>query len=387
MEIGNRPLFSTEKEEIMEIYKKIKTYFPNVKIKEKTDYLGIGMDGYHLICYFTVRENSIFVKFKNLRQISIFDYVSVKEDMEKAIHLFKTQDLRLKKRISQDRSANAPLPSSPQQSEAPLISLPLSPRWERIYVTYESIKASFPEENLLLSFDGCSRRLKNALYRSHILTVKDLFALSAPEVASIHYLGVNCFDELCNYLSFLSVNGMAAQIPTAISEDAQERGRKIQFILEVRANFLSPPDPLLKKNEKTLDEYRDIYKRILQQISNAIKLKLHPREASILISRFGIGETAKTLEEIGLMHSLTRERVRQLIVKSIRKLKYVRTSSQEFLETEYEKACLISEVESISLNKFVAYMHLEAASSSLIQFISEAYFKKELPTSSSKSLC
>ena len=105
------------------------------------------------------------------------------------------------------------------------------------------------------------------------------------------------------------------------------------------------------------------------------------------MSRFGIGETAKTLEEIGLMHSLTRERVRQLIVKSIRKLKYVRTSSQEFLETEYEKVCLISEVESISLNKFVAYMHLEAASSSLIQFISEAYFKKELPTSSSKSLC
>jgi RNA polymerase primary sigma factor len=49
--------------------------------------------------------------------------------------------------------------------------------------------------------------------------------------------------------------------------------------------------------------------------------QLTPREADILRKFFGIGVPEKTLEEIGIEFNLTRERVRQIKEKAIRKLK------------------------------------------------------------------
>lgn len=47
---------------------------------------------------------------------------------------------------------------------------------------------------------------------------------------------------------------------------------------------------------------------------------LAPRERDILIRAFGIGCPEKTLEEIGTEFNLTRERVRQIKEKAIRKM-------------------------------------------------------------------
>ena len=50
---------------------------------------------------------------------------------------------------------------------------------------------------------------------------------------------------------------------------------------------------------------------------------LAPREAEIVRMRFGIGfEKDYTLEEIGGYFSITRERVRQIEAKALRKLKH-----------------------------------------------------------------
>ncbi len=57
---------------------------------------------------------------------------------------------------------------------------------------------------------------------------------------------------------------------------------------------------------------------------NACKLieTLPPREASILKLRFGLGEEGeKTLEEVGKMFKVSRERIRQLENKALRKLR------------------------------------------------------------------
>ena len=48
---------------------------------------------------------------------------------------------------------------------------------------------------------------------------------------------------------------------------------------------------------------------------------LTPREADIIRKFFGIGVPEKTLEEIGIEFHLTRERVRQIKEKAIRRLK------------------------------------------------------------------
>ena len=50
---------------------------------------------------------------------------------------------------------------------------------------------------------------------------------------------------------------------------------------------------------------------------------LAPREARVLRMRFGIGERAnRTLEEVGADFEVTRERIRQIEAKALRKLRH-----------------------------------------------------------------
>jgi RNA polymerase primary sigma factor len=49
----------------------------------------------------------------------------------------------------------------------------------------------------------------------------------------------------------------------------------------------------------------------------------HPREERVLRMRFGIGMNKEhTLEEVGQQFSVTRERIRQIEAKALRKLKH-----------------------------------------------------------------
>ena len=71
---------------------------------------------------------------------------------------------------------------------------------------------------------------------------------------------------------------------------------------------ISPDDPLLDESVKI-------------DIERALSM-LEPREAEITRLYFGIGrEHSLTLEEIGQRFDLTRERVRQIKEKSLRKLR------------------------------------------------------------------
>jgi RNA polymerase primary sigma factor len=66
-----------------------------------------------------------------------------------------------------------------------------------------------------------------------------------------------------------------------------------------------------------------------------ILCSLPPKEEKIIRRRFGIGEDApRTLEEVGVEFEVTRERIRQIEVKAIRKLKHPSRSKwlREFIE-------------------------------------------------------
>src|SRR6266542_4975314 len=71
-----------------------------------------------------------------------------------------------------------------------------------------------------------------------------------------------------------------------------------------------------------------------RQINNALKT-LTPREERVLRKRFGIGEnTDHTLEEVGQDFAVTRERIRQIEAKALRKLRHPSRSKKlrAFLE-------------------------------------------------------
>ena len=87
-------------------------------------------------------------------------------------------------------------------------------------------------------------------------------------------------------------------------------------LLDVLVNDDSP------NADKTL-----VNESLNKEIERAL-LTLAPREREIVKSFFGIGCQEMTLEEIGERFGLTRERVRQIKEKSIRKLKNNSRSSK-----------------------------------------------------------
>ena len=74
----------------------------------------------------------------------------------------------------------------------------------------------------------------------------------------------------------------------------------------------------------------------LRETTSRVLSSLTPREERVLRMRFGIGmNTDHTLEEVGQQFSVTRERIRQIEAKALRKLKHPSRSRKlrSFLDT------------------------------------------------------
>ena len=94
-------------------------------------------------------------------------------------------------------------------------------------------------------------------------------------------------------------------LETPIGED--DDGHLGDFIKD--PNAPSPQDLVINKR--------------LQETIEAVLKTLTPREEAVLESRFGLGGLQeKTLEEVGKQFEVTRERIRQIETKSIRKLRH-----------------------------------------------------------------
>jgi RNA polymerase primary sigma factor len=80
-------------------------------------------------------------------------------------------------------------------------------------------------------------------------------------------------------------------------------------------NFIEDKNAILPLDAAILSNLRDTTTRVLSSLT--------PREERVLRMRFGIGmSTDHTLEEVGKQFKVTRERIRQIEAKALRKLKH-----------------------------------------------------------------
>jgi RNA polymerase primary sigma factor len=114
---------------------------------------------------------------------------------------------------------------------------------------------------------------------------------------------------------------------------------KIQWILKVSWLPLSLESPVGDDEESELgmfieDEFsptplQSAYQSMLKEKLEEVLSTLSPREARILQLRFGLNDgTAYTLEEVGQKFGLTRERIRQIEGKALRRLRHPRRARQ-----------------------------------------------------------
>lgn len=78
------------------------------------------------------------------------------------------------------------------------------------------------------------------------------------------------------------------------------------------------------EDNKALNPYEQTNRNMLREQLDEVLKTLSEREAKVLRYRYGLDEdgTPKTLEEVGKIFNVTRERIRQIEVKALRKLKH-----------------------------------------------------------------
>jgi RNA polymerase primary sigma factor len=126
--------------------------------------------------------------------------------------------------------------------------------------------------------------------------------------------------------------------PPTHDELAAELGldkKKLQWMLRVSWSPISLESPIGDDEESEFGMYVEddtspspsqvVYQAMLQERVEEVLSTLSPREARILRLRFGLdGDHPSTLEEVGRKFGLTRERIRQIEGKALRRLRHPR---------------------------------------------------------------
>ena len=116
-----------------------------------------------------------------------------------------------------------------------------------------------------------------------------------------------------------------------IAEKLDLSEEKIEDAMKVNSRHISMDAPfadgednslldVLPNNDAPQADNESVMESLREEISRALAT-LNERERKIIESFFGIGQPEMTLEEIGTKYGLTRERVRQIKEKAIRRLR------------------------------------------------------------------
>ena len=127
--------------------------------------------------------------------------------------------------------------------------------------------------------------------------------------------------------------------PEEIAEKMELDPRKVQWMMRVSWRPLSLESPVGEEEDSELGSFvedettptptQSAYQNLLRDKIEEVLTSLSPREARILRLRFGLHNgRSYTLEEVGQKFGLTRERIRQIEGKALRRLRHPRRSRQ-----------------------------------------------------------
>jgi RNA polymerase primary sigma factor len=121
---------------------------------------------------------------------------------------------------------------------------------------------------------------------------------------------------------------------------------KVRKVLKIAKEPISLETPIGDEEDSYLGDFIEDKQAVipldaaiqsnLRETTTRVLSSLTPREERVLRMRFGIGmNTDHTLEEVGQQFSVTRERIRQIEAKALRKLKHPSRSRKlrSFLDT------------------------------------------------------
>jgi RNA polymerase primary sigma factor len=128
-------------------------------------------------------------------------------------------------------------------------------------------------------------------------------------------------------------DGKREPTPEEIAEKMEIPLDKVRKVLKIAREPISLETPIGEEEDSHLGDFIEDKKFMLpsdaavsinlSEQTRKVLATLTPREEKVLRMRFGIGEKADhTLEEVGQDFQVTRERIRQIEAKALRKLRH-----------------------------------------------------------------
>ena len=144
---------------------------------------------------------------------------------------------------------------------------------------------------------------------------------------------IETINKLIRTSRFLVQENGREPMPEEIAEKMELPIEKVRKVLKIAKEPISLETPIGEEEDSHLGDFIEdkkilnpmesvTYQNLSEQTQSVLST-LTPREEKVLRLRFGIGERADhTLEEVGKDFDVTRERIRQIEAKALRKLRH-----------------------------------------------------------------
>ena len=204
----------------------------------------------------------------------------------------------------------------------------------RITMSYQG-KTTVPLEDLfMVSYDGIAEAIDSydpysgSHFTSYVsLWIKQKIDRYICDNDNLIRLPVHMFEQISNVKSIIDngYNSRKALLSTIVEdmEISEDRAEELLKILQMQD--IQSLDELSEMDEIYVyapDEYEEVLNSMLKEQLMKMLDDLSDKQKNILFLRYGIGaERPYTLEEIGSMMNVTRERVRQIEDKTLRRIR------------------------------------------------------------------
>ena len=214
-------------------------------------------------------------------------------------------------------------------------------------------------------------RLCNALRREHLYKYSEIKSRGINDINNISGLGRKSFQR---FLLVVKEEFKNIDISNKNAESVVENEKELNPMKEFRKKLKESFSSLSDLMQREIPEFGQCKVSLFDCIFNYVSSHFPQRQSRIYIMKTDPTNRKRTLEEVGKYFGLTRERIRQIVAKTDKSLKYsfmreTKCESEEYVKRFYETLM------SIEQSELPYYVSLFISEKNIVSTLLQAHLK------------